>query len=129
MTRANEQPASDAAAPGERVYHQEISVPFEYPVHFTHDLFDPADELFASVLDRLNERRRHRAAVYVDSGAVEAHPDLLRRIGEYFHAHADRLELAGPLRGLCRLPCIDRLALSLFLPGIHCVAHKTAEPL
>ena len=95
MTRGNQQPASGAGAPGEQVYHQEISVPFEYPVHFTHDLFDPADELFASVLDRLNERRRHRAAVYVDSGAVEAHPDLLRRIGEYFHAHADRLELAG----------------------------------
>jgi len=95
MSRSGEQPAPGAEALPDEVYHQEISVPFEYPVYFTHGVFDPANDLFASALDRLNERRRHRAAVYVDSGAADAHPGLLERIREYFHAHADGLELAG----------------------------------
>ena len=95
MSRSGEQPAPGAAALPDEVYHQEISVPFEYPVYFTHGVFDPANDLFTSALDRLNERRRHRAAVYVDSGAADAHPGLLERIREYFHAHADGLELAG----------------------------------
>jgi 3-dehydroquinate synthase len=75
---------------------QKMRVPFEYPVCFTRDVFAAENPLFADTLDRLKEGRRHRAVVYVDGGAAAAHPDLLRRIREYFHAHRERLELAGP---------------------------------
>ncbi len=80
-------------------YQQQFAVPFAYPVHFTRDLFDAANPLLADTLDRLAEGRRHRAAVYVDAGAAAGHPQLERRIKEYFHHRGDRLELAaGPTR-------------------------------
>jgi len=85
----------DPASPGD-VYHQQFAAAFEYPVYFTHDVFDPANDLLAQVLDRLGERRRHRAAVYVDSGLADAHRHLTDRIKEYFHARPDQLELACP---------------------------------
>jgi 3-dehydroquinate synthase len=77
-------------------YDQNFSVPFGYPVHFTRHLFHNGNALFASVIDRLRENRRHRAAVYVDSGAASAHPRLIGQIKEYFHDRPDTLELAGP---------------------------------
>jgi 3-dehydroquinate synthase len=87
----NEDRGRDAEA-----YHQRISVPFDYPVYFTHDVLSPGKGLLAAALDRLGERRRHRAVVYVDDGLAAAQGDLLERIKEYFHAHRDALELAAP---------------------------------
>jgi len=77
-------------------YDQRLSVPFEYPVYFTRDVFKPGNPLLESVCDRLGEGRRHRTAVYVDAGLVEAQPALPERIKEYFHARPARLELACP---------------------------------
>ena len=85
----------DRNAPLE-VHHQRISVPFEFPVCFARNVFDAANPLLASILARLGERRRHRAAVYVDEGLASANPALLARIKEYFHARPDELELAAP---------------------------------
>ena len=77
------------------VIRQRIEVSFDYPVHFTHDVFNEADSLLESVIDRLKERRRHRALVYVDAGVAATHPDLVGRIKEYFHARPETLELAS----------------------------------
>jgi 3-dehydroquinate synthase len=88
--------AADASAASQDVYHQRIAVPFEYPVHFTHNLLAGGNELLAETLDRLGEHRRHRAIVYVDSGLAEAQPQLIEQVKEYFHNHPRRLELAGP---------------------------------
>lgn len=77
-------------------YLQTFQVPFDYPVYFTRGAFDRANPLLARVLERRGERRRHRAAVYVDSGVAAAHPGLLDAIKEYFHARGDALELAAP---------------------------------
>ncbi|MFB3893124.1 MAG: 3-dehydroquinate synthase [Phycisphaerae bacterium] len=78
-----------------QTYNQRFSVPFDYPVHFTRDLFAPDSPLLAEVVDRKGESRRHRCVVYVDAGAAAAHPRLVARIKEYFHAYPRRLELAG----------------------------------
>jgi len=79
------------------VYHQRFAVSFDYPVHFARGVLATGDPLLASVFDRLGERRRHRAAVYVDSGLADAQPDLAGKIKEYFHARRETLELAaGP---------------------------------
>jgi len=80
---------------GLEVHHQRISVPFEFPVCFARNVFDAANPLLASTLAPLGERRRHRAAVYVDEGVASADPGLTRRIKEYFHARPGELELAG----------------------------------
>ncbi len=78
------------------VYHQSISVPFEYPVHFTHNLLAEGNELLVETLDRLGEHRQHRAIVYVDGGLASAQPQLIEQIKEYFHSHPRRLELTAP---------------------------------
>ena len=95
MDETVEKTHAESPAFAAEVYHQQISVDFEYPVYFTRDVFNAANLLLASAVDRLHERRRHRAAVYVDAGAADAHPGLLSRIREYFHEHADVLEMAG----------------------------------
>lgn len=77
------------------LYEQRFSVPFEYPVYFTRNVFDAANPLLESVLDRKREKRRHRVLVYVDSGVAAAHRDLTKRIKDYFHDRPKLLELAG----------------------------------
>lgn len=99
MTDADK-PRPDECRPGAPatadVYNQRISVPFEYPVHFTHGLLAADNELLADVLNRLGENRCHRAVVYVDSGLAAAQSDLADRIKEYFHARPSRMELVAP---------------------------------
>jgi len=93
---AQDNPTDVATMASQDVYHQRISVPFEYPVHFTHNLLAEGNELLAETLDRLGEHRRHRAIVYVDAGLASAQPQLIEQIKEYFHRHPRRLELAAP---------------------------------
>ena len=93
---AQDNPTDAATMASQDVYHQRISVPFEYPVHFTHNLLAEGNELLAETLDRLGEHRRHRAIVYVDAGLASAQPQLIEQIKEYFHSHPRRLELAAP---------------------------------
>ena len=94
---------SDNPSPAERrgpsaldIYHQRITVSFEYPVCFTRGVFAADNPLLASVMDRLGERRRHRAVAFVDAGLADAQPALIEHIKEYFHRRGDELELAGP---------------------------------
>ena len=74
---------------------ERFSVPFEYPVHFTRRVFDARNPLLADVMERLGEKRRHRATVCVDAGVAAAHPKLLDEIKEYFHSRGGAMELCG----------------------------------
>jgi 3-dehydroquinate synthase len=74
-----------------------FAVKFDYPVNFTTHAFDPANALLAETFDRHQEGRRHRVAVLIDGGLHEARPDLAGLVDGYFHAHADQLEMAGPI--------------------------------
>ena len=76
-------------------HNQRFDVAFDYPVHFTWNLFAADNGLLADVLERKGEKRRHRCLVCIDSGVVAAHPNLLAEIREYFHARPERMELAG----------------------------------
>ena len=88
---------NDAPQPADGdVYRQKISVPFEYPVYFTHGLLAAENPLLADSLNLLGEDRRHRAMVYVDSGLAEAQPQLIQTIKEYFHARPKQMELVAP---------------------------------
>ncbi|MBU1693730.1 MAG: 3-dehydroquinate synthase [Verrucomicrobia bacterium] len=80
----------------DRVLRQAFSVPVEFPVVFTRNLFHPGNESLLKAITRKRERRVHRVAVFVDAGVARAHPGLLKRIRACFSAHAAVLELVAP---------------------------------
>ncbi|MFW5839698.1 MAG: 3-dehydroquinate synthase [Planctomycetota bacterium] len=82
--------------PGSTDHLQIFNVAFEYPVCFTRNVFDPANDCLARTIDRLDEGRLHRCCVFVDAGLAAAQDDLPARIQQYFHAHRKTLELAVP---------------------------------
>ncbi|MGI5870195.1 MAG: 3-dehydroquinate synthase [Kiritimatiellia bacterium] len=74
--------------------HNRFAVNFDFPVHFTENAFDPASTLLCEVFDRLDEKRVHRVAVFIDAGLAAAQPALDASIRAYADAHAGRFELA-----------------------------------
>jgi len=74
---------------------QEFSVPFKYTVHFTDNVFDKNNPLFAEVLGK---NKVTKAFFVIDRGVVDLHPDLLRKIREYAAAYTENFILcADPL--------------------------------
>jgi len=96
MNRPQEGKDGESSRYPAEVYTQSINVPFEYPVIFTRRLFAGDNPLPAAVIDRLGEKRRHRAAAFVDSEVARAHPGFLEQMKEYFHARPNELELTPP---------------------------------
>ena len=82
--------------PPPRCVHQKISVSWEFPVVFTHHLFDPANPVLRETIGRLGENRRHRAVVYIDSHLLSLRPNLPDEVQRYFAAAPKELELAAP---------------------------------
>jgi len=78
------------------VHWQTISVPFDYPVHFTRDVFDPENGALVDAVTRKEPARRHRVLVVVDDGVAKAWPDLAAHIDAYVARHDGRLTLAAP---------------------------------
>jgi 3-dehydroquinate synthase len=79
---------------GMRVHWQRISVPFEYPVVFTRDVFATTNRDFVDAITRSEPERRHRLFVAVDDGVASAWPRLAADVAAYVAHHADRLILA-----------------------------------
>jgi 3-dehydroquinate synthase len=71
---------------------QKIKVPFEYPVHFTHGLFNSGNSL---LVDTLNPDRENAVKVLmiVDGGIVSANPDILCDIKHWFEQHTEQITL------------------------------------
>ena len=80
---------------GMRVHLQTISVPFEYPVYFTRDVFAAENRALVDAVGRKEPERRHRLLVVVDEGVALAWPDLGAAIGRYVDHHGERLALAA----------------------------------
>ena len=78
-----------------RTIQQSIAVSWEFPVTFTHGLFDPKNPVLVQTLGRLHEGRRARALVFVDGHVAKARPELVSEIAACFAVHATALELAG----------------------------------
>jgi len=77
-----------------RVYIEEISVPFSYPVYFTRNAFDPANPVVADVVGGGNATGRTLA--YLDSGLVAANPGLADAMVAYARRHTDAIDLLAP---------------------------------
>lgn len=75
------------------IHLQKFSVPFEFPVCFTEDLFDPANTALVDALARLERDKRHKALIFLDDGLAAAFPDLLEKIDTYVDAHKRQIEL------------------------------------
>ncbi len=78
------------------VYQQKFSVPFEYNVYFTRQLFDPRNPILRDVLCRLEQDKRHRCLVFVDDGLISAQPAILKQIADYAAHHRRNIDLVAP---------------------------------
>ncbi|MEM6290035.1 MAG: 3-dehydroquinate synthase [Myxococcota bacterium] len=85
--------APDASA----LHVQRFTVPFEYPVVFTRDLFAPGNSTLAWAVGRHEPQREHRCLVVADAGVCACWPDLDARVQAYAAAHP-ALVLAGAVR-------------------------------
>lgn len=74
---------------------QRISVPFEYPVHFTEAVFSPENGALRAAVCAREPERRHRLFVVIDAGVAAAWPSLSEDVARYAAAHAERLSLAA----------------------------------
>ena len=103
-----------------RVYIEDISVPFSYPVCFTRGAFSPDNPILAETIGQMivggvSPRRDSRdgdvpptieeigagkALVYLDAGLVAAHLHLPRAVVEYGERHADAMTLLAEPRVL-----------------------------
>lgn len=64
----------------------EFSVPYEYEIHFTNDLFDLENRLIAHYFSKqkLTEDQIPKVVFMIDQGVADHHPDLTNRIQKYF---------------------------------------------
>lgn len=79
----------------EAVYHQEFSVRYDYPVHFTEHLFARSNPVFAQSIARREPAKRHRIVVFIDANVAASWPALVHDVAAYAEAHADALQLIG----------------------------------
>ena len=76
---------------------QQFQVSFSYPVHFTENLFEPGNLLLRNTLAPVASGTPSRVFFTLDSGVAEQHPHLVQQIEAYCTAHADALQLSGPV--------------------------------
>lgn len=91
------EPTSRTGAPtiAGDVYRQRFVVSYDYTVHFTRGVFDPANATFAHALSRGDGGTAGTALVVVDEGLVSARADITDMIRRYAQAHADLVTLAA----------------------------------
>jgi len=75
------------------VIHQHVRVTFQFPVHFTAGLFDPANPVLRGVVSGTDDPMPADAIVVIDDGVGLAHPGLPDQIARYAAAHADVLRI------------------------------------
>jgi 3-dehydroquinate synthase len=75
------------------VYLQSFAVRYEYPVHFTEQLFARDNPVFRDTLSRREPGRRHRFVAFIDSNVAASFPSLAHDIAGYAGVHAAAMEL------------------------------------
>ncbi|WP_425636867.1 3-dehydroquinate synthase [Algoriphagus yeomjeoni] len=73
------------------IIEQSFSVPFNYQVCFSEEIFVPENRLF---VDLLSKERKSKVLFVVDNGVAEAHPNLLKQLKTYSEAHSEAFTLA-----------------------------------
>ncbi|MDW7772620.1 MAG: 3-dehydroquinate synthase [Desulfobulbaceae bacterium] len=75
---------------------QQFSIKYTFPVYFTRDVFNAEEKLLTSVLLK-GGKKRHKILCIIDSGVLDHHPFLGRRIEHYASVHRDIMELCSPI--------------------------------
>jgi 3-dehydroquinate synthase len=83
--------------PRTETFAQSFSITYDYPVHFTRDLFDPRNLCLRRVLMSPPQVQCQRLAVFIDEGVTLAWPELVDRIADHAAAHAAAMKLAGDI--------------------------------
>src|SRR3989440_1248829 len=73
-----------------------IQVRYQLRVHFSQNLFDPANALLERTLINGEQRTVHKVLVVMDESLANAQPDLSKRIETYFCLHNEHLKLVCP---------------------------------
>lgn len=93
------------------VHWQRFSVPYEFPVYFTKDIFGLNNPALVETVGRLEPERRHRCLFFVDDGLLSARKSLCDEIEAYAKHHSTQIELvATPIR----IPGGERIKTDLF---------------
>ncbi|MBM3114869.1 3-dehydroquinate synthase [Jeongeupia naejangsanensis] len=87
VTEADAKPASQ----------QNLLVNHDFSVAYTRDAFAADNPTLLEALRRLEPDKRHRVAIFVDDGVLQASPDLPKHIRGYATAHAAHLEIIGEI--------------------------------
>lgn len=74
-------------------YRQQISVPFQYDVVFTRDLFGAQNEALSELLR--SDEGPARLQVFIDQGVLTQWPDLSSRIVQWCAARPETVKLVG----------------------------------
>jgi len=90
---ANNTSVSQAENATGEVCWQRFSVPFEFPVYFTDELFAPENPILLQTVTRLEPQKRHRIIIFVDDGLQKAIPTLGDMIARYVEHHKQSIEL------------------------------------
>ena len=69
---------------------------YDYPVHFTRDLFSRDNPVFLSALTRKEPDKRHRFVAFIDADVAASWPALAADIRGYAEHHGERLNLLAP---------------------------------
>ena len=86
MSKATESDVSE-------VRLQRFSVSYEFPVHFTENLFGTGNPVLRDTLCRLEPDKKHRCIIFVDDGLAGSLPKLCEQISAYAAHHSDRIDL------------------------------------
>jgi 3-dehydroquinate synthase len=80
---------------GDHTLSARFSVPFEYEVRFTRNVFAVDNRSLVDALGRSGSSKRQRCFVVLDAGLCDARPGLESAIANYAAAHESAVELAG----------------------------------
>jgi 3-dehydroquinate synthase len=69
---------------------------YDYPVHFTQDLFSRDNPVFVSALTRKEPNKRSRFVVFIDADVASSWPALAHDVRAYAESHAEQLQLLAP---------------------------------
>src|SRR5262245_32275872 len=77
------------------VIERMVSVQFRHQVHFTQEVFSPENPTLRQVMDP-DEAGSRRALVVVDEAIVQARPQFVGEIENWFRTNAPALQLVCP---------------------------------
>jgi 3-dehydroquinate synthase len=92
-----EKTASRGRTGGEAgVAWQRFQVSYDFPVHFTNELFNKENPVLRDTLSRLEPDKRHRCLVFIDDGVLSSRPSLKAAVMAYAAAHSTQIDLVCP---------------------------------